>query len=94
MNHPLTDEMCDDIRRVSRTSIITFPYEDMRTAADWQLEQVIDWLSENLGIIDKCPTWGAMPRYLKNIAPEDCSLVDEWKVISDLRKAMRPQEDN
>ena len=38
MNHPLTDEICEEI---------TFwrnPCDNMRSAADWQLEQVIEWL--------------------------------------------------
>ena len=43
--HPLTDEMCEGL--MERTS--KYPYTDdvivdMRKAADWQLEQCIDWL--------------------------------------------------
>ena len=43
--HPLTDEICDQI--TDKLSI--FSIEDcMRDAADWQLEQVMKWLDENL----------------------------------------------
>ena len=47
MTHPLTDEICEGLS--------CFPFEDcdeegimtdMRAAADWQLEQVIDWVSK------------------------------------------------
>ena len=47
--HPLTDEMIEEIAhfepdltdplRLNRTN-------DMRAATDWQLEQVIDWVSK------------------------------------------------
>ena len=39
MNHPLTDEMCDQIQ----DSIHPCDPANMRAAADWQLEQVIKW---------------------------------------------------
>ena len=41
MNHPLTDEICEEI---------TFwrnPCDNMRSAADWQLEQVLRFMEEN-----------------------------------------------
>ena len=44
MTHPLTDEICE--------GLVTFPLEsehdyiEMRAAADWQLEQCIDWLDD------------------------------------------------
>ena len=43
MTHPLTDEMCEKIQ------LHIFNQTDadcMRSAADWQLEQVIKWLEE------------------------------------------------
>ena len=45
MTHPLTDKICEGL--MERTS--KYPYTDdvivdMRSAADWQLEQVIEWL--------------------------------------------------
>ena len=85
MNHPLTDETCEDLS--SCITIITAPGEldpyicpqfianDMRAAADWQLEQVIEWLKET-----------------------EYHQYHHDKIIyaSDLREAMRPttQEDN
>ena len=43
-NHPLTDEICKTIYctwpEEHQTSLVC---DNMRAAADWQLEQVIDW---------------------------------------------------
>ncbi len=45
--HPLTEEMCENI---SCFNLLLWGdtsdgiKQDMRTAADWQLEQVIEWL--------------------------------------------------
>lgn len=45
MTHPLTDETCDQIT----DKLNIFSIEDaMRDAANWQLEQVMKWLSKNL----------------------------------------------
>ena len=38
-NHPLTDEMTEEI--INKNGLYD---EDMRAAADLQLEQVIDWI--------------------------------------------------
>ena len=44
-NHPLTDEICKTIYctwpEEHQTSLVC---DNMRAAADWQLEQVIEWL--------------------------------------------------
>jgi hypothetical protein len=40
--HPLTDEICDQIQ----DSVHPCDPADMRAAADWQLEQVIEWIKE------------------------------------------------
>jgi hypothetical protein len=41
MTHPLTDKMCGDIAE----NLPDYNAETcMRAAADWQLEQVIEWL--------------------------------------------------
>ena len=42
-NHPLTDEICDQIQ----DSIHPCDPANMRAAADWQLEQVIRFLEVN-----------------------------------------------
>ena len=50
MNHPLTDEIC---REEIAESMIDFPnrfpdaHDHMRAGADWQLEQVINWIKRN-----------------------------------------------
>ena len=38
--HPLTDEIIKEIARFDPDE------DDMRAAADWQLEQVVEWLKE------------------------------------------------
>ena len=39
--HPLTDKMCEDLmQRISKYPYTDDVIEDMRAAADWQLEQV------------------------------------------------------
>ena len=42
MNHPLTDEICDQIQ----DSIHPCDPANMRSAADWQLERVIEWIKQ------------------------------------------------
>ena len=51
MTHPLTDEMCEELSCFYLSNsgdtgegIV----QDMRAAADWQLEQVIEWLETAL----------------------------------------------
>ena len=69
--HPLTDEICDQIQ----DSVHPCDPADMRAAADWQLEQVIEWIEE-------CSNY-------------DLDFHSECRrMIADLKKALRPQEDN
>jgi len=86
--HPLTDDFCHRIAESWPPDAAE--KDNMRSAADWQLEQVIEWIRENLTWIEE----DGLPRYLKNSSHEECAVIDEWKVISDLKLAMRPQEDN
>ena len=67
MTHPLTDSYLQSYYKYSDG-----PYDedDMRAAADWQLEQVLEYIVAN--------DWFAEPE----------------RRIAELRKAMRPQEDN
>jgi len=72
--HPLTDDFC---YRISET----FPPDaaernNMRLAADWQLEQVLKWLDENLS------------DYTDDEYRDDCAPL--YKVERDLEQAMRP----
>ena len=51
MTHPLTDEKALNLFSFERLIDTSEPIsiEDaMRTAADWQLEQVIEWLNETI----------------------------------------------
>jgi len=80
--HPLTDEICE--------GLVTFPLEsehdyiEMRAAADWQLEQVIDWLKNcNMN---------------HSLSYDGEYRSDRYLVINAFREAMRPttttQENN
>jgi len=72
--HPLTDEICDQIQ----DSVHPCDPENMRTAADWQLEQVNAWIAQNVhNYIDSDNLW---------------TLV--YMLKDDLNKTMRPQKDN
>ena len=88
MTHPLTDEKAMSLFSFERLMDASQPItveDSMRTAADWQLEQVIKFLSNNLD-----------ERYIDDgdaLAPG----IDVESVIDDLKQAMRPtttQEDN
>ena len=89
MTHPLTDEICLDI---INSRIDSPDWETtMRAVADWQLEQVIEWLKVNLMKHDFHEGYA----YLY----DDCSnaYIKETELLKDLQKAMRPtttQEDN
>jgi hypothetical protein len=74
--HPLTDEICDQIQ----DSVHPCDPENMRTAADWQLEQMMEWLDEHLSNYSDAPWLGSCESIL--------DLEDH------LKKAMRPQEDS
>ena len=75
--HPLTDEMCETLSRqtwLDPDVDVEGTAHDMRAAADWQLEQVIEW-------IKGCPNY-------------DLDFHSECRrMIADLKRAMRPQED-
>ena len=84
-NHPLTDEIIEEIAE----DVFCYDYSipifkcDMRAAADWQLEQVIEWLRSTPSR-EYVHLW-------------DCDAeMDKDELITDLIKAMRPQqqEDN
>ena len=78
MTHPLTDEMIDEIQIKFGGPCLEGYDDNMRAAADWQLEQVIKWLH-------------SMNQYEYLYAyPVDPEL-DKDELIADLKKAMRPQ---
>ena len=81
--HPLIDAICDQIQ----DSVHPCDPENMRTAADWQLEQVVEWLRHNLGSVPLDPVGYSGHE------------IDVDYVIESLREDMRPtttttQEDN
>ena len=82
MTHPLTD--FDAIGLLSRGLPDATEKDNMRAAADWQLEQVIEWLRHNLGSVPLDPVGYSGHE------------IDVDYVIEDLREAMRPTttEDN
>ena len=73
--HPLTDDICHRIAESWPPDAAE--KDNMRSAADWQLEQVIDWLRNNLNVdyiwADSLP-----------------SGIDVEIVIVDLKREMRP----
>ena len=94
-DHPLTDEMCElldpEYQWSDVNGNVVFSHVDLRAAfdkgRDHQLEQVIEWIQANLWLYDE--ETGHM--YIKEDFLSD-KVIDEEKVIEDLKKAMRPQE--
>jgi hypothetical protein len=93
--HPLTDEIIEEIAHsgyIDDYGRYNYAADDMRAAADWQLEQVIEWLRQNLHQDVYLETVGY---YVYNGSQTlKSSVVDVDCVIDDLKKAMRQQEDN
>jgi hypothetical protein len=87
--HPLTDEKCEILSRqpfLDPETDVEATIHDMRAAADWQLEQMIEWLKVNLIKHDFHEGYA----YLY----DDCSNaeIEVDKVLEDLKQAMRPQQ--
>jgi hypothetical protein len=85
--HPLTTAQ---IKKLVRRYMLdmesgeySFGEDAVRAVADWQLDQVLIWLNDNL----------ACGNYLR---PKGYShhKIDVNEVLYDLEEAMRPQEDN
>ena len=90
--HPLTDETCYQLwqhnkaNQIERQEPFARPpvtwlatQRLMRATADWQLEQVMEWLEENLD------------NYTDDDYLGDCEPI--YKLGLDLKKAMRPIQD-
>ena len=43
-HHPLTDEICERVSRRCVSTTTSIERDNMRTAADWQLEQCLEFL--------------------------------------------------
>ncbi len=80
--HPLTDEILDQFGMPddlwSKGERIFFD-DDMRAAADWQLEQVMKWLDENISHYGDADYLG------------DCEHINDLE--GHLKKAMRPTQE-
>ena len=78
-DHPLTDDLAECIAPGAHWSSdigeVVFTYNDMRAAADWQLDQMIKWAQKN------CWYWFEKSSQKRFFTQE-------------LKKAMRPQENN
>ena len=87
-NHPLTDEMIEKIEmRFGGPCERCNNDMNMRAAADWQLEQVIEWLKANL--MKRHPDDNFVYIY------DDYTRIAEIEMdllIKDLRQAIRPQQ--
>ena len=91
--HPLTDGIIEEIAHsgyIDDYGCYNYVADDLRAAADWQLEQVVEWLKVNLMKHDN-------EDYV--YLYDDCSnaYIKETELLKDLQKAMRPtntQEDN
>ena len=81
IQHPLTEEIMYKLHRPHAGYSDPFCDDDMRAAADWQLEQVIEWLKNNLDpSMDIMQVW------------ENKYAINDYRVIANLKKAMRPQQ--
>ena len=61
MTHPLTDdiiesELATPTHFTSGSLVGLFTHDDMRNAADWQLEHVIKWLKATKSTVKLCPS--------------------------------------
>lgn len=84
--HPLTDEICERISRRCVSVTTSIERDNMRAAYDKgrndQLEQVMKWLDRYLD------SFGISDEYYRG----ECESIFDLK--DDLKKAMRPQENN
>jgi len=76
--HPLTDVFCHQIAELWAPEDAA-ERDNMRSAADWQLEQAVEWL-ENCNM-DHSLSYDGEYRS------------DRYLVVNAFREAMRPQED-
>ena len=86
MTHPLTDDIIHTMWGKGDPSQ-KFEYRLARASADWQLEQVIDWIRENL-------YWEEEDGSVRYVYGNGFASICTTEVIADLKKAMRPQEED
>ncbi len=78
MRSPL-DKACDDQRDAFQESISEAHKLGIKTGADWQLEQVTEWLKVELR---------------RSSTFKGYSVIDNDNFFKDLEKAMRPEDNN
>ncbi|MCP4777715.1 MAG: hypothetical protein GY880_26135 [Planctomycetaceae bacterium] len=94
MTHPLTNKKLFKKfwdHTVDVTTEVLYTPDGIRASADWQLEQVIKWIFDNL----ENPR-SLDDRYVVVDGKGDNLLVaiNTDSIVDDLREAMRPQEDS
>ncbi len=79
--HPLTDEIVEKQfgRYDGIDEVMVYDEDDIRAAADWQLEQVTEWLKVELR---------------RSSTFKGYSVIDNDNFFKDLEKAMRPEDNN
>ena len=86
--HPLTDAKCREIANnlcfrwqshVHQDEVL-YSEDDMRAAADWQLEQVINWI--------RCSPWVRSDCPIYDFEDEQ----DRLHLIAYIKKSMRPHQ--
>lgn len=82
--HPLTDEMCKQIQRQHRYAMrigVSVEHAPMRTAYDLAVERMSQWIEENgYEYVAYDDYYGCQTNFSQ--------------MITDFKKAMRPQENN
>jgi len=83
MTHPLTDDTIQYVKKLGCHDLGTWIYteNDLRAAADWQLEQVIDWLKDNMRKYVYQDYYGADEQQ------------EVFKALEYLKLAMRPTQE-
>jgi len=90
MTHPLTDEICRHLADTEDRPFTSIEMDNMRDAADWQLEQVVQWIEDNL----LNPHGNRRQLYVYDNDWKTYREFD-YELIDRLTQAMRPtQEDN
>lgn len=78
-DHPLTDHIIEEISYLKNCEGVK---SNMRAATDWQLEQAVKYLEDEIGELILCCEGISTDRFVDSLKKE---------FIDDFRKAMRPQ---
>ena len=90
MTHPLTDEAIKQIADTEDRPFTSIERENMRAAYDLAIEHVTEWLQSNLGMYEGDDLGYT---YITEDFLSD-KVIDEDKLITDLKKAMHQQEES